>query len=295
MKSWKAEILLLSITVIWGVTFSFTKIGLYYSTPILYLTLRFIIAVVFVYLLWFHRINKVTKKTFLMGTVLGCFYAGGFLFQTIGLQLTTVTKSAFITGLSVVLTPLVYKMIEARKITLWQKVGISIATLGLIKFTNPSFQYINTGDFLTFISTFFWAFYLVYMNKFTEGTSSFEYTIQLVFVQFVIVLLLGILGLFIFETKAWYLKFDQKLILSLLYNGIIASILLTTIHTSIQKYTTPVKAALIFSLEPVFAGIFAYMIFSETLNPSELIGAVILTIGIFASEFGDYWFFKKQG
>lgn len=293
MKSWKAEILLLIITVIWGVTFSFTKIGLIYSTPILYLTLRFAIAVIFVYLVWFYKINRISKRTFLFGTVLGIFYAGGFLFQTIGLQYTTVTKSAFITGLSVVLTPFVYKMIEARKITLWQKIGIFTATIGLIKFTNPSFEYLNLGDLLTFISTFFWTFYLVFMNKYTEGTSSFDYTIQLVFVQFVIVLLFGILGSLIFEVKAWFLIFESNLIFSLLYNGIIASILLTTIHTSVQKYTTPVKAALIFSLEPVFAGIFAYLIFSEILNTSELVGAIILSFGIILSEFGDYWFTNK--
>lgn len=293
MKSSKAEILLLIITVIWGVTFSFTKIGLIYSTPILYLTLRFAIAVIFVYLVWYYKINRISKRTFLFGTVLGIFYAGGFFFQTIGLQYTTVTKSAFITGLSVVLTPFVYKMIEAKKITFWQKIGIITATIGLIKFTNPSFEYLNLGDLLTFISTFFWAFYLVFMNKYTAGTSSFDYTIQLVFIQFVIVLLFGILGSLIFEVKAWFLKFESNLIFSLLYNGIIASILLTTIHTSVQKHTTPVKAALIFSLEPVFAGIFAYLIFSEILNTSELVGAIILSFGIILSEFGDYWFTSK--
>lgn len=293
MKNWKAEILLLIITVIWGVTFSFTKIGLLYSTPILYLTLRFAIAAIFVYLFWFNKINRIAERTFLFGIVLGSFYAGGFLFQTIGLKFTTVTKSAFITGLSVVLTPFVYKMIESKKITFWQKIGIFIATIGLIKLTNPSFEYLNLGDLLTFLSTFFWAFYLVFMNKYTEGTSSFDYTIQLVFVQFVVVLLLGILCSLIFESKAWFIKFDPKLIFSLMYNGIIASILLTTIHTSVQKYTTPVKAALIFSLEPVFAGIFANLIFSEILNSSELVGAIILSVGIVLYEIGDFWFANK--
>lgn len=295
MKSWKAEILLLIATVIWGVTFSFTKIGLIYSTPILYLTLRFAISVFIVYLIWFYKINRISKRTFLYGTVLGGFYAGGLFFQTIGLQFTTVTKSAFITGLSIVLTPLVHKMIESKKITFWQKIGILVATIGLIKFTNPSFEYLNLGDLLTFLSTFLWAFYLVFINKYTEGTFSFDYTIQLVFVQFIIVLFFGILGLLIFEVKAWFLKFEPKLIFSLLYNAIIASIFLTTIHTSVQKYTTPVKAALIFSLEPVFAAIFAYFIFVETLSASELVGAIILSLGIVLSEFGDYWFRNTKG
>lgn len=294
MKSWKAEILLLLITVIWGTTFSFTKIGLFFTTPILYLTLRFAIATIIAYFFWFKKIQKINKRTLLPGFVLGCFYAGGFLFQTMGLQLTTATKSAFITGLSVVLTPLVYKVINSKKITFWQKIGICLATVGLIRFTNPSLDYLNIGDVLTFFSTFFWALYLVYMNKYTEGIKSFDYTIHLVFFQFLIVLIFGIIGVAIFENKSIFLRIENWLIISLLYNGIIASILLTTIHTSVQKFTTPVKAALVFSLEPVFAAIFAFLIFRETLNSSEIVGAIILTTGIIASEFGDYLFKKKS-
>lgn len=294
MTSLNAEALLFLITIIWGVTFSFTKIGLQFTTPMTYLTLRFLIATIIVYLFFNKKINKISKETLKYGSYLGFFYAGGFILQTIGLNATTVTRSAFITGLSVVFTPIVYKIFDSRKISFWQKIGIFIALIGLIKFTNPSFNNINIGDLLTFISTFFWAFYLVYMNKYTEGSSSFEYTIQLVFLQFVVVLLFGFVGVLTFELSSITLLLNEMLIFSLIYNGILASILLTTIHTSVQKYTTPVKAALIFSLEPVFASIFAYIIFGEVLNTTEIFGAIILTSGIVISEFSDYIIIKNQ-
>lgn len=287
MKSYNAELLLALITVIWGTTFSFTKIGLDYSTPFAYSLLRFSIALAITLIVWHKSIFRISKPFFINGIILGIFYAGGFALQTVGLNYTTVTKSAFITGLSVVFTPIVYRVINGKKIPLPQKLGIIIATAGLWLFTKPDFANINVGDALTLISAFFWAFYLVFMNKYTEHVEKFENTIQLVFCQFLTVAIISVLGLVSFEIYYTKIEFNNLLIVSLLFNGVIASVVLTTIHTRIQKFTTPVKAALIFSFEPVFAATFAMFIFNEILAIDEYIGALVLFIGILISEFGE--------
>lgn len=287
MKSYNAELLLAVITVIWGATFSFTKIGLDYSTPFTYSLLRFSIALAITLIIWHKSIFRISKRFFINGTILGIFYAGGFALQTIGLNYTTVTKSAFITGLSVVFTPIVYRIINGREIPLYQKLGIIIATAGLWLFTKPDFENINIGDALTLISAFFWAFYLVFINKYTEHVEKFENTLQLVFCQFLTVAIISALGLIVFEIYYAKIELHNLLIVSLLFNGIIASVVLTTIHTRIQKFTTPVKAALIFSFEPVFAATFAMFIFNEILGIDEYIGALVLFVGILISEFGE--------
>ncbi|MCX7909388.1 MAG: DMT family transporter [Ignavibacteria bacterium] len=291
MKPWKAEILLLIITFIWGATFSFTKIGLQFASPIYFTFFRFAIALSVSLLIWGKTFFQIQKEHFVNGSILGLFYAGGFILQTLGLNFTTVTKSAFITGLSVAFTPFVYKIVENKKISFNQWLGIGVVLIGLWLFTNPRIDNINIGDVLTLFSTFFWAFYIVYMNKFTYNVTEFRTTIQIVISQFYVVFLASLIGIILFESKP-NIEFNQKLIFALIYNGIIATILLTTIHTSIQKYTTPVKAALIFSLEPVFASIFALIIFNEILRTVEYFGAILILIGVSISEFGALVFGK---
>lgn len=287
MKPWKAETLLLIITIVWGATFSFTKIGLEYASPLQFTFLRFSIALFVSLLFWGKTFFNISKINLRNGAILGLFYAGGFILQTLGLNFTTVTKSAFITGLSVAFTPFVYKLTENKKISISQWLGIVVIIIGLWLFTNPKVDNINIGDVLTLFSTFFWAFYIVYMNKFTNDVKNFRTTIQIVISQFIVVFFAALLGFLFFEIKNKII-FNSQLVYALIYNGIIATIVLTTIHTSVQKYTTPVKAAIIFSLEPVFASIFALIIFNEILTLKEYIGAFLILLGVSISEFGNF-------
>jgi len=183
LKSWKAELLLFFITIIWGGTFTFTKLGLNDSSPFLYLILRFSLALILGLIFFGNNLLKITQSTLIKGFILGLIFGGGYIFQTIGLKLTNVTQTAFITGMAVVFTPFVYKLIEKRKVKLFPKIGVGIAFIGLLLFTNPKFTNINIGDLLTLISTFFWAFYIVYMDVFTKGKTDTNETMQLVVVQ----------------------------------------------------------------------------------------------------------------
>jgi len=287
MKAWKAESSLLFITLIWGVTFSFTKIGLVDSSPLFYLFLRFSVALTVSFAFWGKYLLTIKKENFRKGLILGGLLIGGFICQTYGLKLTTVSKSAFITGMSVVFTPFAYTAIFRRKVQLWQKIGVAVAFVGLWLFSNPSWQHLNMGDVFTLISTFFWAFYITYMDILTKEIRKFEHTMQLVFMQFLVAIPVALISSLLFERSVFYFHISAGLIVSLVYNGIIASIFLTMIHTAVQKYTNPVKAALIFSLEPIFASIAALLIFNEILNGREYIGAAILFVGVIVSETGD--------
>lgn len=292
MKSWKAELLLLLITIIWGATFTFTKLGLNDCSPFFFIFLRFSIAFTVGILIWGKYLFKMDRATIIHGLILGGLYAGGFALQTIGLKYTTVTKSAFITGMSVVLTPFAFKLVIRRNIELYAKLGVIIATIGLWIFTNPSIENINFGDILTLISAFFWALYITYMDVFTKDIKTFDKTIQLVLLQFFVSIPVGLTGYFIFEANNSHLVLSNNLIIALIYNGIIASVFLTLIHTSVQKYSTPVKAALIFSLEPVFASIIAIIFLAEGFSTIEATGAFILFFGVVFSETGEYIFNK---
>jgi len=171
---------------------------------------------------------------------------------------------------------------------LWSKIGVIIAFIGLWLFTNPMIDKINLGDILTLFSTIFWALYIVFMDKFTKGREDFTETVQLVTLQFIGTLAVAFFSHLIFENSDFKVDFTLNLGISLAYNAILASFVLTFIHTGFQRYTTPVKAALIFSLEPVVASIVAVLALNEILNGREYIGAAILFLGVMTSELGDF-------
>ncbi len=292
MKSWKAELLLFFVTIIWGGTFTFTKLGLNDASPFLYLILRFSLALIIAIIIFRTKLLSINKTTLIHGLILGIIFGGGYIFQTLGLNITSVTKTAFITGMAVVITPFIYKLIEKKKVLFWPKIGVVVAFIGLLLFTNPKFDNINTGDLFTLISTFFWAFYIVYMDVFTKGKTNKEETLQLVFVQIIGTLAIIFLAFLIFESHSIILNITTNLTVSILYNGILASFILTLIHTSVQRYTTPVKASLIFTLEPIIASIVAVFALNEFLNTTESIGASILLLGVLISETGLFLYNK---
>lgn len=290
MKAWKAELFLFLVTFIWGGTFVFTKIGLNFTNPSFYILMRFGIALLLTLIIFGKHLKNIDKTTFKHGIILGLFFGGGFLLQTYGLLLTTVSKSAFITGITVPFTPFVYYLVERKPIQIWSKIGVVIAFIGLAFFTAPDLMKeeltVNMGDVLTLISTLFWALYITYMDVFTRGKSGIKLNAQLLTLQFIASASIALIAFFGFDLNNFKFIWDNQLLISLGFNAILASFMVTLIHTSIQRYTTPVKAALIFSLEPIIASAVAWLMFSETLQNLELIGALILLSGVLVSEFG---------
>lgn len=286
MSSWKAELMLLLMTIIWGATFLFTKIGLDATGPYFYLVLRFSLAVALTFIFFFNKLNFKDKQLIKNGIILGSIFGIGFILQTKGLEFTSIQKSAFITGLTVVLTPFTFKLLTKKKVLLFSKIGVVIAFIGLYIFTDPDFSDINKGDVYTFLSTFCWATFIPLLDKFTNDNNTPNLTINLVFLQLSSMLIVVTSGFFIFEFNNFYIDWNYNLVQSVLFNGVVASFILMFIHTNFQKHTTPVKAALIFSLEPIFAALFAFIFLNEFLSSTESLGASILFFGVLTSELG---------
>jgi drug/metabolite transporter (DMT)-like permease len=288
LKPWKAELSLLLVTLLWGATFLFTKLGLDDCTPSTFILIRFFIALTLTIAFYNKRLLLINRETMIHGIILGLLFGGGFVLQTYGLKFTTVSKSAFITGMTVPITPFVFKLIQKSKINIWSKIGVVVATTGLYIFTKPDFDNINPGDIMTLFSTFFWAFYITLMDKFTKGVTDRNRTSQLVALQFSAALIPPLVTFFIFDLQNFSFNLSANLITALAFNGILASFVVTIIHTTVQRFTTPIKAALIFSLEPIVASILAVIIISELLAIREYIGALVLFTGLLVSELGPY-------
>nr|MCE2755727.1 DMT family transporter [Ignavibacteriota bacterium] len=131
----RADLFMLLITLIWSGTFVIIKNALDEVPPFLYTGLRFALASLIGYALWFRSMHGITKKEVFQGSVLGLFFGLGFLSQTWGLQHTTVANSSFITGSMAIFTPIAAFLIDKRTVSKFQVLGIFIVLTGLAFFS----------------------------------------------------------------------------------------------------------------------------------------------------------------
>lgn len=276
----RAELALFSTTFIWGSTFVVVKAGSLNISPSLFIALRFGIGALIFGLLMFKQLKHIQYQTVKKGLILGIMLGVGILIQNFGIYQTTASKSAFITGLMVIFTPIAQLILERRPPKLGNIIGIIIVTYGLYLLTSPSGSEINYGDILVLISAFIFGVYIVYLDIYSKN----EHVLHLAFIQVAVTTIIA----------ACAVTFEQivfvpttLLLLSLLYMGICATVFSTYVQTRFQKDTTPTRAVIIFTIEPVIAAVLAYFALGEILGMTGIIGAVVIVSGILISEFLD--------
>ena len=293
MKKYTGEIALLFNTIIWGGTFALIKNAFTDISPLLFLGLRFSIAALIFFPFVYASLKKTNKQTLIAGSVLGFFYFTGFASQTLGLNLTTATKSGFITGTFVVFIPILQLIIEKRKPKWFNIISVILVLVGLIMLSSKGENVVefikqlgsdfNLGDLLTLLCALLFAFQVVYVDVFTK---KYEY-LPMVFVQLLITGIGGFILSFIFSISTLEtvkFTFNTTVVTAVLYTAIFASIIATVIQLKFQKFVSPTKAGIIFSIEPIFAAVFAYFLLSEKISNFGLIGCVLIFIGLIVSE-----------
>jgi drug/metabolite transporter (DMT)-like permease len=274
----RAELFLLSVTLIWGSTFALSKYLLDTISPLFYIGVRFSLALVIFTVLAFSRVRATTKDAFIKGGILGVLLFSGFAAQTIGLQYTGATKSAFITGMMVVFTPICQIIIERKAPKVGNIIGILLVTVGLYLLTSPAGSEFNFGDGLNLFCAVTFALYIVYMDVFSKGQDPVHLTIA----QFVVCAVLGLAAAFLFEPVRFHPT--TAAYGALLYLTIFATVVALFIQTRFQKDTTPTRSAVIFSIEPVLAAGFAYIVLGEVLGVAGMVGGGLIVGGVPVSE-----------
>jgi drug/metabolite transporter (DMT)-like permease len=215
--------------------------------------------------------------------ILGVFLFAGFLAQTIGLKYTTASKSAFITGTNIALLPFVQMLIIRTKPNLGNVIGIIIVLFGLYFLTELKSVNINIGDTVTLLCAVAFAFHIVYLDKYSKKSEA----ISLVLGQYVAMLVLSFLYMIVFEGLIFndlIFKLNANSIFIIIFTSFFSTFLAFYLAIKYQKFVTPVRAGLIYNMEQVTAVISAYIILNEIMNFNQIIGAVIMTIGLIISE-----------
>jgi drug/metabolite transporter (DMT)-like permease len=274
----RAEFALVGITMVWGTTFVIVKAVLTEVSTFLYLGLRFSIAAVvlaFVY-------RKAVKRTSLMpGLLAGGLLFTAYIFQTFGLKLTTPSKSAFLTGLSIPMVPLASSLVYRNRPRLVEIAGILVASAGmmLMTLTSASLRFgVSRGDLLSFLCAVVFALHIVVIGHYSP-VIGFE---SLAVIQISVV---AVAGLFLATfAEPMRIHWNPAVVLTLLITGLLATALAFTTQAWAQQYTSPTRAALIFALEPVVAWLTSYVLTGETLANRGKVGAGMILAGILLVE-----------
>ena len=285
-----ADAVLVSATVVWGSSFVVVKNVVRDSPPLAFLFWRFLLAALIVLLL--TRGKGITTALLRDGAAVGFLLAAGMTLQVIGQTETTASKAAFLTGLSVVLTPFAAFLRSRRLPSLENGAGITLASVGFFLLTFPrGGGPFNRGDlFMTACGVAF-AFYIVELGERTAGHDSLRLTgVQLAVVAFsagILSLLLRtplLSDLHAAQTESRPLVWQGTFLWSVLYLGTIGAVGTFLAQTWAQRHMSATHAAIIFALEPVVAALLAAQFLGERLGGRGIVGGLLVLAGIVVSE-----------
>ena len=284
MNSFQANLILLITALIWGFGFVAQRMGMDHLGPYAFNVCRFLVgALSLLPLLFFLRKNGSASSDFNRSFWKFSIFAGFALFggatlQQVGIQYTTVGKAGFITGLYVVIVPILGLCLQ-QKIGRWTVIGCILAVLGLYFLSVKEDFSIGWGETLVLIGAFFWAVHVQVIGAANKRNLS---PIKLALVQYLVCASLNLLLSLLFET----FLFDQVILASgaILYAGIVSVGIAFTLQVIAQKKVDPSRAAIILNLEAVFAVLAGWLFFTELLTIKEWLGCSLMFLGMILSQ-----------
>ncbi|MBW2672555.1 MAG: DMT family transporter [Deltaproteobacteria bacterium] len=290
MRRLGADLLLLITTLFWGVTFVVVKQAVQQVGVFPFLSQRFGLAFLILLAICLIVKRPLRKEYLTRGVVLGVLLFGAFAFQTMALLYATASNTAFLTGLNVVLVPVIGATFLRHSVTLNMKLGVILATAGLFLLCTNGGWGLNRGDILGITCAVCIALHLIFTGRFARASDVYWLTT----VQIGVVALLSAL---VAQAKGnEILVWHPEILWALVICVLLATIFAFLVQTAMQRFTSPTHTALIFCMEPVFAALYAYWAIGERFGVRGLIGAACILTGMIISEisFPDYFFRKGR-
>lgn len=282
---WQANAALLVTAGIWGLAFVAQRVGMEYLEPFTFNGIRFLLgALSLLPLLWWqqHRKTVVEKRTasfrvFGIGVIAGLILFLAASLQQIGIVDTTAGKAAFVTSLYIVLVPLSGVLLGQRvEVSLW--LGCLLSLLGLYFLCIREDFTLSFGDLLVLVGAVFWTMHILWIDRFASQVQ----VLSLAVWQFTTCAILSLLVAVFTETIT--LAGIRGALSPILYGGIGSVGIAYTLQIVGQKRAEPTQASLILSLETVFAAIGGYFLLHEFLTSWELLGCVLMMIGMLVAQ-----------
>ena len=284
----KSDVLLLITAIIWGFAFVAQRVGMDYVGPFTYNGVRFAIgSLSLLPLVLMAREQRSAAsqilpppglKTILFGgAALGLTLFVGASLQQIGLVYTTAGKAGFITGLYVIIVPILGLIWRQQpRIGTW--IGAFLAAIGLYLLSVTEEFTIELGDLLVLIGAFFWAAHVLIIGWLSPRINP----IKLAFSQYVVCSILSLITAIIIEVITFRSIFAAAV--PILYGGLLSVGIAYTLQVVAQRDAHPAHAAILLSLEAVFAAIGGWLILGEIISPRGLVGCGLMLFGMLLSQ-----------
>ena len=278
----KADLTLLIISVIWGTAFVAQRVAGQMGSVYLFNGARYLLAALAVLPFVGRNIISSTPRAqfqwmFLAGFLL--FLASAL--QQVGLVYTTAGNAGFITSLYVVLVPIVLFSLWRERLRWLSVAAVGIAVAGAFLLSTGGRFEVRAGDALELVGALFWAFHVVVLGKFASRFESISFSVG----QLAVCGLLNLgVGAFV-ETS---LPLNWPLAAAILYTALFSLGLCYTLQIWAQRHTPPADAALILSLESVFAALAGWWLLDERLEAIQVLGCVLIFAAVLLSQFKDW-------
>jgi drug/metabolite transporter (DMT)-like permease len=276
---WRWELALVAVTAVWGATFVMVREAVARVPPSAFIAVRFLAAAALLAALRPRQALRPDRGLAAAGVVAGLALFAGYTLQTVGLQYTSASSAGFITGLAVVLTPLLGALVLRQRPGRWPATGALLAAAGLALLTLERFE-VHRGDLLVLGCAFAFATHILLLGRYSPRHASY----QLAVVQLATV---GVLAL------AWAgaagdlrLPGSAQVWFALAVTAVLASAGGFLVQTRAQRDVSPTRTAIIFTMEPVFAALFAFWLAGERLAARGWLGAACIVAGMLVAELG---------
>jgi drug/metabolite transporter (DMT)-like permease len=285
---------LLGVTAAWGAAFPVVKCALERcpdirgglglgsvdrpTEPFLFLSLRFAIGALLVGAASIPMLRRLTRRQVIVGCGIGLALCAGYVFQTFGLERTTASNAGFLTGLYVVLTPLLGAAV-LRKLPAWSTAaGAVIAFAGLLLIASPTGVRIGLGDGLVVVCAFCFAIHFLLLGRFAGSAPlSALVTLQLA----VTAVVTGLLSL---AAEQAPVPTEPGIWVAILTTAILATAFAFFIQTGAQRFIPPSRTAVILTMESPMAALFGFLMLNERLTARGWIGGGLIVAGMLVAE-----------
>ncbi|MEY3635813.1 MAG: hypothetical protein RL147_242 [Actinomycetota bacterium] len=264
---------LLGVAAAWGLAFVTMKDAIERQSVNNFLFTRFTLAVVVMVVIRPQVVKKLDRDLLLRGSMAGIFLGFGYIFQTLGLERTGAAITGFITGLYVVLTPLLASFILKERISGFVWLCILIATVGLALLSVQGFS-VGFGEMLVLMSAIFFAAHIIALSKWSPGRDVYAMTV----VQLTIcALMAGIASI----PEGYSPPPDEGVWAVVVFTAVFATAVAFIIQTWSQAHISATKVAVILTMEVVFAALFAVIFGGEVLTLQVLLGGILVLLAMY--------------
>ncbi len=283
----KADLTLLIVSIIWGSAFVAQRVAGQMGSVYFFNAARYLVAALVVLPLAIRSVGRASSPTHIPRDqykwmlIAGCLLFAGSALQQVGVVYTTAGNAGFITGLYVVLVPIALFIVWREKPHWMSIVAVFLAGAGAFLLSTGGTFEVRAGDVLVLFSALFWTFHVIVLGKYASKFEAMTFSVGQLFIC-------GILnfGLGVFVEP--FPAFDWSLVGAVAYTALFSLALAYTLQIWAQRHTPPADAALILSLESVFAVLSGWLLLNETLIAVQILGCVLIFIAVMLSQFKEW-------